>query len=98
MYYPLFKEGEINWGGGEGTWNIKRGWKYDLGAYLLKRGREGGTFPIQFFQGLSFSALEITYPFQSCVMHLKKKNLFCHYNVMKKGHSKLSKKGPENIP
>ena len=37
-----------------GTWKIKRGWKYGVGAGLLKRERKTGTFHIQFFQGLSF--------------------------------------------
>ena len=38
------------------------------------------------------------YPLQNCVMHLKKNYFFCHHNFMKKGHSKLSKNEPENIP
>ena len=51
--------------------------KYDAGARLLKS--EGGgadTFPIEFFQGLSFLHLEITLPLQNCVMHFKKKYFF----------------------
>ena len=29
---------------------------------------------------------------------LEEKLFFCHHNFMKKGHSKLSKNEPENIP
>ena len=47
-----------------------------------------GTFPIKFFQGLSFLHLEITLPFVK----------LCYAFAEKLGHSKLSKKGPENIP
>ena len=39
----------------------KRGWKYGVGAGLFKRGAD--TFPISFFQVLSFLHLEITLPF-----------------------------------
>ena len=59
-----------------GTWNINRGSKYEVGAGLLKRGREGGTFPIQFFQGLSFSALEITLPFSKLCYAFEEKKSF----------------------
>ena len=37
----------------------KRGWKYGVGAGLFKRGAD--TFPISFFQVLSFLHLEITF-------------------------------------
>ena len=47
-----------------------------MGAGLLKRGREGGTFPIQFFQGLSFSALEITLPFSKLCYAFEEKKSF----------------------
>ena len=47
---------------------------------------------------LSFSNLELLYPLQNCVMHLKKKYFFRHHNFKKKGHSKLSKNEPENLP
>ena len=40
----------------------------------------------------------IIFTFRNYVMHLKKKRFFCHHNFMKKGHSKLSKNEPENIP
>ena len=50
MYHSLFKEGEINLGGGgEGPGKLKGGWKFGVQASLLKRGREAGTFPTQFF-------------------------------------------------
>ena len=34
----------------------------------------------------------------SCVMHLKKNYFLSHHNFMKKGHSKMSKNKPENMP
>ena len=48
-------------------------------------------------QGLSFLHLELLYPLQNCVMHWKKKKIFCHHNLWKTDHSKLSKNEPENI-
>ena len=41
--------------------------------------------------------VKLPYSFQNCVMHLKKKNFFCHHNFMKNSHSKLSKNEPKNI-
>ena len=67
------------------------------GQVFLKGGG-ADTFPISFFQGLSFLHLEVTLPFAETVMHLKKKKNFCHNISMKKGHSKLSKNELENIP
>ena len=78
-----------------GIWKIKkRGRKYGAGAGL-KRG--GDTFPISFFQGLSFLHLEITLPFAKLCYAFEEKLFFCHHNFMKKGHSKLSKNETENI-
>ena len=71
-------------------------WKYGAGAGVLKKGW-AGTFPIYFFQGLSFLHLEITLPFAKLCYAFEEK-LFCHHNFMKKGHSKFSKNEPENIP
>ena len=61
-----FLKGELNFDNlhqrGEGIWKIKKGgWKYGSGTGLLKKGAD--TFPISFFQGLSFLHLEITLPF-----------------------------------
>ena len=54
------------------------------------------TFPIQFFQRLSFSHLEITlYKIVLCIW--RKIIFFCHHNFMKKGHSKLSKNESKDI-
>ena len=75
-------------------------WKHGAGAGagLLKRG-EAGTFPINFFQGLSFLYLEITLPFAKlCHAFEEKIFFFCRHNFMQKLHSKLSKNEPENIP
>ena len=80
-----------------GIWKIKkRGWKYGAGAGLLKE--DAGTFPSWIFQGLSFLHLEITLPFAKLCYAFEEKKIFCHHNFMKKGHSKLSKNEPENIP
>ena len=54
---------------------LKRGWKYGAGAGLLKRGK-AGTFPIYFFQGLSFLHLEITLPFAKLCYAFEEKLFF----------------------
>ena len=73
--------------------------RYGPRAGLLKRGGGSDTFPISFFQGLSFLHLGITLPFAKLCYAFEKKNFFfCHHNCMKKGHSKLSKNEPEDIP
>ena len=64
------------------------------GQVFLKVGAD--TFPISFFQGLSFLHLEITLSFAKLCYAFEKKEI--HHNFMKKGHSKLSKNEPENIP
>ena len=64
-------------------------------VHLLKRA--AGTFPVKFFQGLSFLHLENTLPFAKLCQPFKEKKFFCHHNFMKKGYSKLSKNDPENI-
>ena len=91
--------GGVGGGWGGWGWKIKTCWKYGVGAGLLKRGREAGTFLIQFFQTLSFLPLEITLPFAKLYYAFEEKNFFsCHHNFMKKDQSKLPKNGPENIP
>ena len=68
------------------------------GQVFLKGG-EAGTFPINFFQGLSFLYLEITLPFAKlCHAFEEKIFFFSHHNFMQKIHSKLSKNEPKNIP
>ena len=68
------------------------------GQVFLKGG-EAGTFPINFFQGLSFLYLEITLPFAKlCHAFEEKVFFFSRHNFMQKVHSKLSKNEPENIP
>ena len=94
---PLFKGegGGVNfdylpWRGG--IWKIKKGGGDMVqGQVFLKGGTV--TFPIWFFQDLSFLPLEITLPLAKfCYAYLKKKNFFfCHHNFMQKDHSKLSK-------
>ena len=59
----------------------------------------GGPFLFNFFKVYHFYIQKLLYALQNCVMHLKKKNFFfCRPNFMKKGHSKLFKNEPENIP
>ena len=62
------------------------------GQVLLKGGR-AETFPIYFFY-----IYKLLYPLQNCVIHLKEFFFSCYHNFMNKGHSKLSKNEPENIP
>ena len=52
---------------------LKKVWKYRAGADLLKR-RGAGTFPIYFFQVLSFLHLEITLSFAKLCCPFEEKN------------------------
>ena len=74
MYYYLFKEGGKILGGRPGK--LKGGGSMVLGSGLLKRGREAGTFPIQFFQGLSFLPLKITLLFAKLCYAFEEKKIF----------------------
>ena len=67
-------------------------------VFLKGEGGEAETFPIYFFQGLTFLHLEITLPFAKLLYIWRKIIFYCHHNFMKKGHSNLSKNKPENIP
>ena len=68
------------------------------GQVLKKKGEGAGTFPIKFFQGVSFLHLEITLRFAKLCHAFEEKKFLCHHNFMKKGHAKLSKNEPENTP
>ena len=59
------------------------------GHVFLKGGTD--TYPIYFFQGLSFLYLEITLPFAKLCHAFEKTIFFCHHNFKNKAHSKLSK-------
>ena len=48
--------------------------KYGAGASLCKKG--AGTFPISFFQGLSFLHIEVILHFVKLCSHLKKNHFF----------------------
>ena len=50
------------------------------------------------FQGLTILHLKITLPFAKLCDVFEEKIFFCQYNFVKKGHPKLSKNEPENIP
>ena len=66
------------------------------GQVFLKEmeGGEDGTL----FKVYHFNIQKLLQLWQNCAMHLKKKKIFCHHNFREKGHSKLSKNDPENIP
>ena len=53
----------------------KRGWRYGVGAGLLKR-EEAGTFSISFFQDLSFLHIEITLPLAKFCYAFEEKSFF----------------------
>ena len=87
---------------GGGAWKFKkRGWKFSAGAGLLKRMERGGGG--WHFSYLTFSSF-IVFAFKNycalckilCIW--KKWFFFCHHNFRGKGHSKLFKNEPENIP
>ena len=66
--------------------------------YLPRKGWGGGTEKFKKGAGSSllFLHLGFTLPFAK-FCYVFEKNCFCHHNFMKKCHSKLSKKEPENI-
>ena len=67
------------------------------GQVFLQRGAD--IFPIHFFQGLSFFHLETTLTFAKlCYVFEKIYFFFSVTIIFQKGHSKLSKNEPENIP
>ena len=66
-FYYLPRRGESE--------KLKKEWKYGPGEGHLKRG-EAGTFPISFFQGLSFLHLEIALPFAKLCYAFEKKKFF----------------------
>ena len=67
------------------------------GQVFLKGGLAHSKIPT-FSKIYHFDIQKLLYPLQNSIMHLKKNNFFCHNNFMKKGHSKMSKNEPENIP
>ena len=81
-----------------GIWKIlKRGWKYGAGAGLLKRGCLHFSYLI--FSRFIIFIFRNYFTFCKIVLCIWRKIIFfCNHNFMKKGHSKLSKNEPENIP
>ena len=72
-------------------------------VFLKVEGGGGGGgdwhFSYLFSQGLSSLHLENNLPLAKlCYAFWRKVIFFCHHNFMKKGHCKLSKNEPENIP
>ena len=76
----------LPWRGGESE-KLKRGCIMAKGQ-VLKGGT--GTFPIYFFQGLSFLHLEITLTFTKLCYTFEENLFFSATIFMKKDHSKLS--------
>ena len=75
------------------------------GQVFLKGGRGGGgeeegdTFPISFFQSFIIFTFRTYFTFCRIMLSILRKIIFFYnHNFMKKGHSKLSKNEPENIP
>ena len=62
-------------GGGESE-KLKKGRKYGPGAGRLKRGGGADTFPISFFQVLSFLHFEIALPFAKLCYAFEKEIFF----------------------
>ena len=87
----------VAWPGGT-LKNLKRDISMIQGQVLLK-GRGLALFLFN-FSYLRFIIFTCKNYFTLCkiVLCIWKKNFFCHYNFMKKSHSKLSKNDPENIP
>ena len=100
LRWSYFGKGSKFWlppleSGGEGIWKIKkRGWKY---AGLLKK-KEGWHFSYLIFS--RFIIFTFTNYFTLCkiVFWIWWIFFFSHYDFMKKGHSKLYKNEPGNIP
>ena len=94
-----------------GKFWLPPGWeseKLKKGVDVWCRGRSsyrGGQltlFLFNFFKVYPFYIWKLFYPLQNCVMHFKKNYFFLKKKkitiVLWKGHSKLSKNEPENIP
>ena len=82
---PPFLKEKVNFDylplrGGRNLKNQKKGWKY---AGLLKK-RRTDTFPIEFFQGLSFLHLEITLPFVKLSYAFEEKIFFSVTMILRK--------------
>ena len=101
---PFFKGREVNfkylpWRGGN-LKNQKKWWKYGAGAGLFKRMGGMGSWHFSYLIFSRFIIFTFRYYFTLgkivlCVC--RKIIFFCHYNFIKKGHSKLSKNERENI-
>ena len=67
------------------------------GQVLLKGG--GRHFSYLIFSRFIFFTFRNNFTIGKIVLCIWRKTIFfCHHNFMKKGHSKLSKNEPENIP
>ena len=62
------------------------------GQVFLKGGGALALFLLNFFKVYHFYISKLLFPLQNCVMHLKKKNFFCHHNFMKKRCLKMNLK------
>ena len=84
---------------GEGVnfnYHPQRGWKYGVGAGVLKGG--GVTLFLFNFSKVHRFTFRNYCTLSKVVLCIRRKILFfCHHNFMKKGYSKQSKNEPENI-
>ena len=83
---------------GEGSQKLKRGWKYGAGAGLLKGGW-GWHFSYWVFPRFIIFTFRNYFTLCKILSYIWGKIIFfCHHNFRKKGHSKVSRNEPENIP
>ena len=83
---------------GEGSQKLKRGWKYGAGAGLLKGGW-GWHFSYLVFPRFIIFTFRNYFTLCKILSYIWGKIIFfCHHNFRKKGHSKVSRNEPENIP
>ena len=76
---------------------LKRGWNYGARAGLLKMG--DCRFSYLIFSRFIIFTFRNYFTLCKILLCISRNIIsFCHHNLMKKGHSKLSKNKPENIP
>ena len=98
VWSPLFKGGSITspWG----IWKIKkRGGSLVQRQVFLKGGEGVWHFSYLIFSRFIIFTFRNYFTLYRIVLCIWRKIIFfCHHNFMKKGHSKLSKNEPENVP
>ena len=100
---PFLKRGEVNFDylpwSGESEKLEKRDGSIEHGQVLLKKAWGGWHFSYLIFSRFIIFTFRNYFTLCKIVLCIWRKIIFfCHHNFMKKGHSKLSKNEPENIP